>query len=136
MGKLLSKKSQWRLSIHSHSLQPIYVRFTLLCLSPSLSLFPHSPHFSLTTSSPSSPPPSPPLPLPLSFTQTANKCLAYMIEEVNQLFMVSTDMLQACKFSYLEVGVPVPYTELGQDKYGFGDYRSYVEGCVTVMMKV
>ena len=110
----------------------------------SLSLFPHSPHFSLKTSSPSSPapspppppPPSPPLPLPLSSTQTANKCLAYMIEEVNQLFMVSTDMLQACKFSYLEVGVPVPYTELGQDKYGFGDYRSYVEGCVTVMMKV
>ena len=59
-----------------------------------------------------------------------------MIEEVSQLFMVSSDMLQVCKFSYLEVGVPLPYTELGQDKYGFGDYRSYVEGCVAVMMKV
>ena len=76
------------------------------------------------------------LSLSLSLSQTANKCLAYMIEEVSQLFMVSSDMLQVCKFSYLEVGVPLPYTELGQDKYGFGDYRSYVEGCVAVMMKV
>ena len=35
----------------------------------------------------------------------------------------------------MEVGEPVPYTELGQDKYGFGDYRSYVEGCVAVLLK-
>jgi hypothetical protein len=71
----------------------------------------------------------------ISDSLIANKCLSMMIKEVDRLFVVSSDMLQVCKFSYLEVGVPVPYGELGQDKYGFGDYRSYIEGCVSALMK-
>ena len=41
-----------------------------------------------------------------------------------------------CQFSYLENADPVPHHELGQDRYGFGDFHSYINTCVNTTLKV
>ncbi len=45
-------------------------------------------------------------------------------------------MMQVCKFSHLEFGDPVPYHELGRDKYGSGNFHSFVDTCVSAVLKV
>jgi len=45
-------------------------------------------------------------------------------------------MIHVCQFSYLEDAEPVPHHELGQDRYGFGDFHSYINTCVTTTLKV
>lgn len=45
-------------------------------------------------------------------------------------------MMQVCKFSHLEFGDPIPYHELGQNRNGFSNFKSYVESCVGTVLKV
>ena len=66
----------------------------------------------------------------------SSRCLTDLIQRYNKVFSVAADMLQVCKFSHLEFGDPVPFHELGKDKDGFGSYQSYVEDCITTMLKV
>ena len=86
--------------------------------------------------------------------QAAHKCLELMVEQVDSLFMVRwglwllrcmcacfsvqipSDMIHVCQFSYLENANPVPHHELGQDRYGFGDFHSYINTCVNTTLKV
>ena len=49
---------------------------------------------------------------------------------------VAADMIQMCKFSHLESGDPVPYHEIGQNRFGFGNFHSYVDNCVSTVLKV
>ena len=44
-------------------------------------------------------------------------------------------MLQVCKFTHLEAGIPVPYHELGLKRSGRGDYKSYVEESIRTLLK-
>lgn len=66
----------------------------------------------------------------------AHKCLELMVEQVDKLFMIPSDMIHVCQFSYLENADPVPHHELGQDRYGFGDFHSYINTCVNTTLKV
>ncbi|XP_065884812.1 rho GTPase-activating protein 7-like isoform X2 [Dysidea avara] len=68
-------------------------------------------------------------------TMAAHKCLEIMVEEVDRLFMIPSDMIHVCQFSYLEDAEPVPHHELGQDRYGFGDFHSYISTCVSTTLK-
>lgn len=49
---------------------------------------------------------------------------------------IPSDMIHVCQFSYLENANPVPHHELGQDRYGFGDFHSYINTCVNTTLKV
>ena len=50
---------------------------------------------------------------------------------------VAADQLQVVKFSYLELGIPVPYQELlSNDPYGIGTSQSFLDSCITTVLKV
>ncbi|XP_019850855.1 PREDICTED: rho GTPase-activating protein 7-like isoform X2 [Amphimedon queenslandica] len=65
----------------------------------------------------------------------SSRCLAELILNHESLFKVAADMMQLCKFSHLEFGDPVPFQELGLDKSGVGDYRYYIENCMSTLAK-
>jgi len=48
---------------------------------------------------------------------------------------IPADMLQVCRFTYLESGDPVPYHELGMDRSGQGSHALYIESCVQTVHK-
>lgn len=41
-----------------------------------------------------------------------------------------------CRFTHLEEGDPVPYTDLGKDEAGSGDHARYIDSCVSALLKV
>ena len=44
-------------------------------------------------------------------------------------------MLQICKFTHLEAGDPIPFHELGVDKYGAGHFSFHLDECVQTVLK-
>lgn len=48
---------------------------------------------------------------------------------------VATDMLQLCRFTHLETGDPVPYYELGLDRWGNGNLHHYLDACVHTVLR-
>ena len=72
----------------------------------------------------------------LSEHMYSSRCLTDLVIRYEAIFAVPADMLQTCKFTHLEFGDPVPYTDLGRDREGMGGYHSYVEECIATVTKV
>ena len=64
----------------------------------------------------------------------SSRCLAELTHQYSKLFHVAADMMQLCKFTHLELGDPIPYQELGQDRNG--GYQQYLEDCMSTILKV
>ena len=68
----------------------------------------------------------------LSLQELFSVCISLLLFVFIQ---VPADMLQVCKFTYLEAGDPVPYHELGLDRTDLGSQTAYLESCIQTVHK-
>lgn len=70
----------------------------------------------------------------LTETRASHDCLTYMIENYRKLFIISTEKVQRCNFSYMEESRPVPLEALGEDLQ-VHDWRGYLYECTSATIK-
>ncbi|KAK3880528.1 hypothetical protein Pcinc_014992 [Petrolisthes cinctipes] len=79
----------------------------------------------------------------LSENKAAHQCLTLMIQQVSQVQCVPMEMLNNCRFTYLEHSQPVCLEDLGGATGGLvgglqgteGDWATYMNACVSALFK-